>query len=130
MTGFKTWKVNVKQCSFIWRRSCVWSWLISRLPSIFRRQQGNRPLIFSSSNNYFSKKRFYFCYLSFWRKITSSIDRLIVIARWIAITEAPSLTLYFIMLKMAKHTLKILRCEHRKIFKVCLAIFQRYAIKG
>ena len=23
---------------------------------------------------------------------------------------------------MAKHTLKILRCEHRKIFKVCLAI--------
>ena len=32
--------------------------------------------------------------------------------------------------KMAKHTLKILRCEHRKIFKVCLAIFQRYAIKG
>ena len=31
---------------------------------------------------------------------------------------------------MAKHTLKILRCEHRKIFKVCLAIFQHYAIKG
>ena len=30
---------------------------------------------------------------------------------------------------MAKHTLKILRCEHRKIFKVCLAIFQHYAIK-
>ena len=26
--------------------------------------------------------------------------------------------------------LKILRCEHRKIFKVCLAIFQHYAIKG
>ena len=25
---------------------------------------------------------------------------------------------------MAKHTLKILRCEHRKIFKVCLAILQ------
>ena len=23
---------------------------------------------------------------------------------------------------MAKHTLKILRCSHRKIFKVCLAI--------
>ena len=31
---------------------------------------------------------------------------------------------------MAKHTLKILRCKHRKIFKVCLAIFQHYAIKG
>ena len=30
---------------------------------------------------------------------------------------------------MAKHTLKILRCEHRKIFKVCLAIFQHYEIK-
>ena len=30
---------------------------------------------------------------------------------------------------MAKHTLKILRCEHRKIFKVCLTIFQHYAIK-
>ena len=27
--------------------------------------------------------------------------------------------------KMAKHTLKILRCEHRKIFKVCLAILQQ-----
>ena len=32
--------------------------------------------------------------------------------------------------KIAKRTLKILRCEHRKIFKVCLAIFQHYAIKG
>ena len=31
---------------------------------------------------------------------------------------------------MAKHTFKILRCEHRKIFKVCLAIFQHYEIKG
>ena len=31
---------------------------------------------------------------------------------------------------MAKHTLKILRCEHRKIFIVCLAIFQHYEIKG
>ena len=30
---------------------------------------------------------------------------------------------------MAKHTLKILRCEHCKIFKVCLAIFQHYAWK-
>ena len=29
---------------------------------------------------------------------------------------------------MAKHTLKILRREHRKIFKVCLAIFQHYEI--
>ena len=29
--------------------------------------------------------------------------------------------------KMAKHTLKDLRCEHRKIFKVCLAILQHYA---
>ena len=31
---------------------------------------------------------------------------------------------------MAKHTLKILRCSHRKIFKVCVAIFQHYKIKG
>ena len=31
---------------------------------------------------------------------------------------------------MAKHTLKILRWEHRKIFIVCLAIFQHYEIKG
>ena len=31
---------------------------------------------------------------------------------------------------MAKHNLKVLRCEHRKIFKVCLAIFQHYEIKG
>ena len=26
----------------------------------------------------------------------------------------------------AKHTLKILGCSHRKIFKVCLPIFQHY----
>ena len=31
---------------------------------------------------------------------------------------------------MVKHVLKILQCEHRKIFKVCLVIFQRYAWKG
>ena len=31
---------------------------------------------------------------------------------------------------MAKNTLKILRCEHRKILKVCLAILQHYALKG
>ena len=31
---------------------------------------------------------------------------------------------------MAKHTLKILRCSYRKIFQVCLAIFQHYEIKG
>ena len=31
---------------------------------------------------------------------------------------------------MAKHSLKILRCEHRKNFKVCLAILQHYAWKG
>ena len=31
---------------------------------------------------------------------------------------------------MAQHTFKILRCEHRKIFKVCLAILQHYAWKG
>ena len=30
---------------------------------------------------------------------------------------------------MTKHTLKILRCEHRKIFKVYLAIFQHYEWK-
>ena len=31
---------------------------------------------------------------------------------------------------MANHTLKILRYEHRKIFKVWLAILQHYAWKG
>ena len=31
--------------------------------------------------------------------------------------------------KIAKHTLKILRCDHRKIFKECLAILQ-HEIKG
>ena len=31
---------------------------------------------------------------------------------------------------MAKYTLKILRCEHRKIFKVRLAIFQYYELRG
>ena len=30
---------------------------------------------------------------------------------------------------MAKHTFKILRCEHRKILKVCFAIFQHYECK-
>ena len=30
------------------------------------------------------------------------------------------------MKKMVKHTLKILRCEHRKIFKACLVIFQHF----
>ena len=38
------------------------------------------------------------------------------------------LTLYFIMLKNG-HTLKILRCSHRMIFEVCLAIFQNNEIK-
>ena len=33
-------------------------------------------------------------------------------------------------IKMAKYTFKILRCSHRKIFKVCLAILQHYAWKG
>ena len=31
---------------------------------------------------------------------------------------------------MVKHTLKILRCERRKIFDICLAIFQYHALKG
>ena len=31
---------------------------------------------------------------------------------------------------MTKHTLKIFRCEHHKIFEVGLAIFQRYEKKG
>ena len=31
--------------------------------------------------------------------------------------------------KMFKHTLKILWCKHRKIFEVCLAIFQHYEWK-
>ena len=30
---------------------------------------------------------------------------------------------------MVKHTLKILRLSHRKIFKVCLTIQQHYEIK-
>ena len=34
------------------------------------------------------------------------------------------------MLKMAKHTFKILWCEHSKIFKVFLPIFQHYVWKG
>ena len=40
------------------------------------------------------------------------------------------LTLSYIMLKNGKHTLKILRCLYRKIFRVCLAIIQDYAWKG
>ena len=35
------------------------------------------------------------------------------------------LTLSCIMFKMVKHTLKILRCSHHKIFKVFLSIFFR-----
>ena len=31
---------------------------------------------------------------------------------------------------MVKHTLKILQCKHRKIFKVYLAIVQYYFIHG
>ena len=31
---------------------------------------------------------------------------------------------------MAKHAFKFLRCEQRKIFKVCLAIFDHYTWKG
>ena len=31
---------------------------------------------------------------------------------------------------MTNHTLEIFRCSHRKIFKVCLAIFEYYAWKG
>ena len=31
---------------------------------------------------------------------------------------------------MAKHTLKMLQCSQRKNFKVCLAIFQHYVLKG
>ena len=43
-----------------------------------------------------------------------------------------SLTLYCIMLENGQTYFKnfAVRCEHRKIFKVCLAIFQHYAIKG
>ena len=32
--------------------------------------------------------------------------------------------------KMAKHAFKILRCEHRKVFKAYLVIFQHYTFKG
>ena len=38
-----------------------------------------------------------------------------------------SLTLYFIMLKNGQTYFK---CDHRKIFKACLAIFQHYEMKG
>ena len=31
---------------------------------------------------------------------------------------------------MVNGTLKILRCEHREIFKVCLVIFQHFARMG
>ena len=31
---------------------------------------------------------------------------------------------------MVKHTLKIFRCEHRKIFKVYLAIFQHLYVES
>ena len=31
---------------------------------------------------------------------------------------------------MVKHILKILRCENRRIFKVCLVILQRLCMKG
>ena len=31
------------------------------------------------------------------------------------------------VVKMPKHILKILRCDHPKIFKACLAILQHYA---
>ena len=31
---------------------------------------------------------------------------------------------------MAKHALKILQCEHRKIFEESLTIFQHYEVKG
>ena len=31
---------------------------------------------------------------------------------------------------MAKHTFKILRCEHHKISKACLTIFRHYACKS
>ena len=34
------------------------------------------------------------------------------------------------MLKMAKQSLKIFRCLHGKIFKVCLVIFEHYERKG
>ena len=40
------------------------------------------------------------------------------------------LTLYFIMLKNGQTYFKNLRCEHRKIFKVCLVFFQHYERKG
>ena len=31
--------------------------------------------------------------------------------------------------QMVKHTFKILLCEHRKIFEVCMVIFQYYTWK-
>ena len=34
------------------------------------------------------------------------------------------------MLKNGEMHFKNLLCKHRKIFKVCLAIFQHYEIKG
>ena len=40
------------------------------------------------------------------------------------------LSLFHNVEKWPKILLKILRCEHRNIFKVCLAIFQHYEIKG
>ena len=40
------------------------------------------------------------------------------------------INLSLISWKMARHTLKILRCGNRNIFKVCLVIFKQYAWKG
>ena len=51
-------------------------------------------------------------------------------AQSILLEKVGALTLYFIMLKNGQTYFKILRCEHRKIFKECSAIFQHYKIKG
>ena len=54
-------------------------------------------------------------------------DSIIYIVGYEILLHVNALTFASIMLK---NDLKILRFEHRKILKVCLAIFQHYTWKG
>ena len=57
-----------------------------------------------------------------WEAIPSIVD----VERKVNLLHAP-IPSHAQCYKMAKHTLKNLWCEHRKIFKVCLSILQHYA---
>ena len=74
-------------------------------------------------------------FVSFWRSfwIVLTLLHLYVVVgdgRWKKSRQSFWFNLFMQCCKMAKHTLKILRCSHHKIFKVCLAILQHYAWKG